>query len=65
MNNRFLNILAIISAVLFLSSCAVFVRDDGYRHRGYWRRHSSIQQSGNPANHQRTALNSGAIEDHP
>jgi hypothetical protein len=46
MNIRFVRMFAIILAMFFLSSCAVWVRDeDGhhYHHRGYWH-HSSLQQ---------------------
>ena len=63
MSNRFSNILMIISVLFFLSGCAVFVRDEGYHHRGHWRRHSSLQQSNLPANHQMTALKSGETQD--
>ncbi len=63
MSNRFSNILTIISVLFFLSGCAVFVRDGGYHHRGYWRRHSSLLQSNLPANHPMTALKSGETQD--
>jgi len=57
-------IIGIALALFFLSGCAVFVRDGGYHHRGYWRRHSSLQQSNLPTDHQMTALNSGEAQDH-
>ena len=47
MNARYLKTMAFVLALLFLSSCAVWVRDeDGYHrhHRRYWH-HSSLQQS--------------------
>ena len=47
MNIRYTKIFAVILAMFFLSSCAVWVRGDDwhhYRHRGYWH-HSSLQQS--------------------
>jgi hypothetical protein len=47
MNIRHFKIWAIILALFFSSGCAVFVRDDGFRHhhfhRGRW--HSSLQPS--------------------
>ena len=45
MNIQPLKILAVILALFFLSSCAVFVRDGDHHHRGHWRHHSSLQQS--------------------
>ena len=59
MNIRSLKIFLVILAVIFLSSCAVFVRDD-HRHRGRPHHHSSVQQSGV----QMTAQNSGDSGDH-
>ncbi len=55
MNIKPLKILVLILATLFLSSCAVFVRDDHHhrRYRHHWR--SSLQQS----EAQMTAQNSG------
>lgn len=47
MKTLYAKVLATILALFFLSSCAVWVRDeDGYyrHHRRYWR-HSSLQQS--------------------
>ena len=64
MRTRFSNILTVISALFFLSGCAVFVGDGGYHHRGYWRRHASLQQSNLPTDPQMTALNSGEEQDH-
>ena len=64
MNTRFLKLLTVVSALFFLSSCAVFVRDGGYHHRGYWHRHSSLQQSNLPTDQQMTALYSGEAQDH-
>jgi hypothetical protein len=55
MNTKPSKIFVLVLAALFLSSCAVFVRDD-HHHRGYrhhWR--SSLQQS----EAQTTAQNSG------
>ena len=63
LSNRFSNMLTIMSVLFFLSGCAVFVRDGGYHHRGYWRRHSSLQQSNLPANHQMTALKGSETQD--
>jgi hypothetical protein len=63
MNTRFLKLFTVASALFFLCSCAVFVRDGGYHHRGYWRRHSSLQQSNLPTG-QMTALNSGEAQDY-
>ena len=45
MNIQPLKILAVILAIFFLSSCAVFVRDEDHHHRGRWHHHSSLQQS--------------------
>ncbi len=58
MDARYLKILTVASALFFLSSCAVFVGDGGHRHRGHWRRHSSLQQL-DPSAVQMTAQNSG------
>jgi hypothetical protein len=44
MNTGYLKILTVVTALFFLSSCAVFVRDGGHRHRGHRHRHSSLQQ---------------------
>jgi len=44
MHTRYLKILTVASALFFLPSCAVFVGDGGHRHRGHWRRHSSLQR---------------------
>jgi len=63
MNTQYLKILTVVSALFFLSSCAVFVGDGGYHHRGYWRRHSSLQQSDQSAV-QLTAQNSGEAQNH-
>ena len=61
MNTRYLKTMAFVLALLFLSSCAVWVRDDdGFRrhyHRGGWRHHSSLQQPDRSAA-QMTAQNS-------
>jgi hypothetical protein len=54
MNIRPLKIFLVILAVIFLSSCAVFVRDDRH-HRGRPHHHSSLQQAGV----QMTAYNGG------
>lgn len=54
MNIPHLKMFAIILALFFLSSCAIFVRDEDHHHRGHWH-HSSLQQSGV----QMTAQNSG------
>ncbi len=56
MNIRHLKMFAIISALFFLSSCAVFVRDEHHHRRG-WHHHSSLQQSGV----QMTVQNSGGL----
>ncbi len=48
MNTRYLKTMAFVLALLFLSSCAVVVRDDDWHYRhyhGYGRWHSSLQQS--------------------
>jgi hypothetical protein len=45
MNIRPLKIFLVILAVIFLSSCAVFVRDDHHHRRGRWHHHSSLEQS--------------------
>jgi hypothetical protein len=48
MNAQYLKTMAFVLALLFLSSCAVWVRDeDGFHHhhRGYRHWHSSLQQS--------------------
>ncbi|HVP77993.1 MAG TPA: hypothetical protein VMV04_08855 [Thermodesulfobacteriota bacterium] len=45
MNTRYLKLFTIVSALFFLTSCAVFVRDEDYHHRGHWHHHASIQQS--------------------
>ncbi len=50
MNTQYLKTMAFVLALLFLSGCAVWVRDDDfhghYRHyHGYGRWHSSLQQS--------------------
>ena len=63
MKTQYLKILTLVSALFFLSSCAVFVEDGGHRHRGYWRRHSSLQQSDQSAV-QLTAQNSGGAQSH-
>ena len=63
MKKQFSNLLAILSALFFLSGCAIFVGDGGYHHRGHWHRHSSLQQSDLPANHEMTALKSGETPD--
>lgn len=60
MNIRPLKILAVILALFFLSSCAVFVRDEDHHHRGRWHHYSSLQQSGV----QMTAQNSGDSAGH-
>ena len=62
MNTRYLRMFAVLLALFFMSSCAVFVGDGGH-HRGYWRRHSSLEQS-NPATVQMTAQNSGEAQGH-
>jgi hypothetical protein len=59
MNIRPVKIFMVILAVIFLSSCAVFVRDD-HHHRGRWRHHSSLEQSGV----QMTAQNNGDLGGH-
>ncbi len=58
MNTKPLKILALILATVFLSSCAVFVRDDHHhrRYRHHWR--SSVEQS-DQSTAQMTAQNSG------
>jgi hypothetical protein len=58
MNTKPLRIFALILAMLFLSSCAVFVRDDRHhrRYRHHWR--SSVEQS-EQSTAQMTAQNSG------
>lgn len=46
MDVRYFKMMALVLALFFLSSCAVWVRDDGYHHRfrhHHWR--SSLQQS--------------------
>jgi len=55
MNIRYIKIVGVILALVFLSGCAVFVRGDDWHHhhRGYWH-HSSLQQS-NPSVSQLTA----------
>jgi outer membrane biogenesis lipoprotein LolB len=53
MNIKPLKIFVLILATLFLSSCAVFVRDDHHHRRHHWR--SSLQQS----EAQMTAQNGG------
>jgi len=64
MNNQYLKLFTIVSALFFLSGCAVFVGDGGgYHHRGRWRHHSSIQQS-NPSAIQMTAQNGGEAQGH-
>jgi hypothetical protein len=64
MNIRYLKIFTIVSALFFLSGCAVFVRDgDGHHHRGYWHHHSSIKQS-HPLTMQMTAQNSVEAQGH-
>jgi hypothetical protein len=63
MNTRYLRMFAVLLALFFMSSCAVFVRDGDYHHRGYWRRHSSLEQS-DPAPVQMTAQNSGEAQGH-
>jgi len=62
MNTQYLKILTVVSALFFLSSCAVFVEDGGHRHRGHWR-HSSLQQS-DQSGVQLTAQNSGGAQGH-
>ena len=60
MNTRYLKTMTFVLALLFLSSCAVWVRDDDGFHRyhhGYGRWHSSLQQS-NQSIAQMTAQNS-------
>ncbi len=64
MKKKFSNLLAILSVLLLLSGCAVFVGEGGHYHRGYWRRHSSLQQSDLPSNHEMTAFKSGETQDH-
>jgi len=63
MNTRYLKLFTIISALFFLTSCAVFVRDEDYHHRGHWHHHASIQQS-SPQAIQMTAQNSGETQGH-
>jgi hypothetical protein len=58
MNIRHLKMYAIISALFFLSGCAVFVRDEHHHRRG-WHHHSSLQLSGV----QMTVQNSGDLEE--
>jgi hypothetical protein len=60
MNAQYLKTMAFVLVLLFLSSCAVWVRDDEYHHhhRGYWHHHSSLQQSPE-SRAQMTAQNSG------
>jgi hypothetical protein len=45
-NNTYLKILAILLALVFVSGCAVYVRDEDWphHHRGYWRWHSFMSQ---------------------
>jgi hypothetical protein len=49
MNIQPLKIFVVILALFFLSSCAVFVRDEDWDHHHYhnheYRHHSSLQQS--------------------
>ena len=50
MNIQPLKIFVVILSLLFLSSCAVFVRDEDWDHHHYYhnheyRHHSSLQQS--------------------
>ena len=65
MSIRFLKIFTIVSALFFLTSCAVFVREDGFHHRhfhgGRW--HSSLQQS-DQSRVQMTAQNSEEVQGH-
>jgi hypothetical protein len=61
MNTRYLRILTVVTALFFLSSCAVFVGDGGHRRRGHWRRHSSLQQL-DPSAVQMTAQKGGTGE---
>jgi len=58
MNTQYLKTMAFVLALLFLSSCAVVVRDDDWHYRHYrgYRRHSSLQQS-NQSIPQMTAQN--------
>ncbi len=63
MNTRILKIFTVVSAMFFLSSCVVFVGDGDHHHHGYWRRHSSLQQSDQSAV-QLTAQNSGDVQSH-
>ncbi len=63
MRTQFLRLFTIVSALFFLSSCAVFVGDGGHYHRGYWRRHSSTQQS-SPLAMQMTGQNAGEAQVH-
>jgi hypothetical protein len=64
MNIRIQKIIGVALALFFLSGCAVFVGDrGGHHHRGYWRHHSSIQQS-NPLAIQMTAQNNGEPQGH-
>jgi hypothetical protein len=65
MNIRPLKIMAIVISLFFLSSCAVWVRDDDFHHRhhGYGRWHSSLQPSGQ-STAQVTAQNNGGSGAH-
>jgi len=57
MNTRYLKTIAFVLALLFLSGCAVTVRDDGgfhHHHHRYRHWHSSLQQS-SPSMAQMTA----------
>ena len=60
MNTQYLKTMAFVLALLFLSSCAVVVRDDDWHYRHYrgYRHHSSLQQS-NQSLSQMAAQNTG------
>jgi hypothetical protein len=63
MNIPIQKIIGIALTLFFLSSCAVFVRDEGHYHRGHWRGHSSLQQSDQSAV-QMIAQNGGEAQEH-
>jgi len=59
MGSQYIRIFVMVLALLFLSSCAVFVRDeDWHHHRHGYRHYSSLQQS-DQSTGQMTAQNSG------
>jgi len=45
MHARYFKLYTIVSALFFLTSCAVIVRDEDHHHREHWHHHASIQQS--------------------